>query len=265
MLTTVILILREFLEAAILISLLMVFHLKFHFYRHWLVISLLAGTIGAWLYAEAFTAISSWFDGSGQEVVNGFSLLCIGICLALLLLLSVWRYRNPVPVTTRLFTFTLTASATVIMVMAISREGSEIMVYYSGIAEHQRNGASMIIGGIIGGGLGLCIGVLSFTLLYQLAMRDLMMVNSLLLILITAGVMAEATQFFIQAGWIITAEPLWDTSALIAESSVTGQLLYAIFAYEASPTREEVTVWCLTAILLTATLLVLYGKKYRAA
>jgi len=257
MLTTVIIILREVLEAAILISLLMVLHLKFHFYRHWLSIAVLTGAGLTWLYASAFAKISLWFEGSGQEIVDAFSLLCIGTCLAAQLLLSAWYYQNKMNLSpsSRLPTLVLTLTAILIMTMAIAREGAEIIIYYSGINEEQRHTNSMIIGGIIGGGLGICIGVLSFTILYQLAIRNLMIVSSVLLILITAGVMTEATQYFIQAGWVITDEPIWNTSSFIPESSVTGQLLYAVFAYEASPTLEEVIVWCLTAGLLGGSLL----------
>lgn len=263
MLTTVIIILREVLEAAILISLLMVLHLKFHFYRHWLSIAILSGIGGASLYAGAFGNISAWFDGSGQEVVNAFSLLCVGTCLIIQLLLSAWRYRNKIYLlqsTSRLPTMILTFTAIIIMAMAIAREGAEIIVYYSGMAEQQRHSNSMIIGGIIGGGLGICIGVLSFTILYQLAAKNLMIASSVLLILIIAGVMTEATQYFIQAGWVMTDEPIWDISSFISESSVTGQLLYAVFAYEASPTLEEVMVWCLTAGLLGGCLFIIRGK-----
>lgn len=264
MLTTVIIILREVLEAAILISLLMVLHLKFHFYRHWLGIAILAGACLTWLYASAFSEVSTWFEGSGQEVINAFSLLSIGACLVVQLLLSAWRYRNQInssPPLSRMPTTILTFSAVLIMTLAIAREGAEIIIYYSGMNEEQRHTNSMIIGGIIGGGLGICIGILSFTILYQLATRNLMIVSSALLILITAGVMTEATQYFIQAGWVLTDEPVWNTSSFISESSITGQLLYAVFAYEASPTLEEVLVWCLTGGLLSASLFVIRHKK----
>lgn len=263
MLTTVIIIFREVLEAAILISLLMVLHLQFHFYRYWLGIAILTGIGGAFLYANTFVDISAWADGSGQEIVNAFSLLCVGTCLAMQLLLSARCYRGTLDnsrLSSRFPIGALTLSATIIMTMAIAREGSEIIVYYSGITEQQRHSNSMIIGGIIGGGLGICIGVLFFTILYQLAIRNLMLVSSLLLVLITAGVMMEATQYFIQAGWILTDEPLWDTSSFLSESSITGQLLYAVFAYEASPTLEEVMAWCLTAGLLGSGLVIIRKK-----
>jgi high-affinity iron transporter len=268
MLTTVVIILREFLEASILISLLAVLHLKLHFYRHWLSVSLVAGIITAWYYASAFAHISDWFDGSGQEVLNGISLLCIGFSLAFQLVVYAWHHRKPTDSSSTkssLLTLALSITAMVIMVMAVAREGAEIIIYYSGMAETQRHSSSMLIGGIIGSGLGLCIGILSFTLLYQLAARNLMLVSSALLILITAGVMTEATQSFIQAGWVITAEPLWDTSSFIAESSVTGQLLYAVFAYEASPTLEEIMAWCATTLLLSGALLAMRNKKILSA
>lgn len=251
MLTTVIIILREVLEASILISLLLALRMRLPLYRYWLHFALTGGLLGASLYANSFDAISGWFDGSGQEVVNGLSLLAIAIGIALQLLLPGRQLLTSL-------------SAIFIVALAMTREGAEIIVYYSGIAEMQRSSSSTIIGGIIGGGLGICLGILCFTLLRQLTERKHLLVSSLLFILICAGQLAEATQCFIQAGWILTDEPVWDSSNWLAESSVPGELLYAVFAYEASPTLEEVVAWCATVLLLGGGLFFVQGRSVKS-
>ena len=61
--------------------------------------------------------------------------------------------------------------------------------------------------------------------------------------------MSQATQFLIQADWLASSNPVWDSSHLISEHSLPGQLLYALMAYEATPTWSQILVY-LTSLLL---------------
>jgi high-affinity iron transporter len=54
--------------------------------------------------------------------------------------------------------------------------------------------------------------------------------------LIGAGMAGQASLLLIQADWLPSQAPLWDSSNLVAENSITGQLLYALIGYEATPT-----------------------------
>lgn len=264
MLTTVIIILREFLEAALLISILSVLHLRLLANRNWIFAALLFGVTGAFLYAKSFTPVSEWFDGSGQEVVNGLSLLCIGLCLTIQIVgLSIF-YQSQADLSIRKKTCLLTLvsiSAIFIIIMAITREGAEIFIYYSSINLQPEKASSMLIGGVIGAGLGICIGILIFVILFQLTTKNLMITMSVLLTVMTAGIASEATQSFIQAGLVMASEPVWDSSQLIPEASIGGQLLYAIFGYEATPTREEVLTWSLSVLLLSSLVAWIYFRK----
>jgi high-affinity iron transporter len=264
MLTAVIIILREFLEAALLISLLSVLHLKLLANRNWIFAAIFFGIASAFLYARSFAAISEWFDGSGQEMVNGLSLLCISLCLAIQIIGLTIFYRDRATSSNKNNTrglMILTMSATLIIIMAIAREGAEIFVYYSGINIQPEKASSMLIGGVIGAGLGICTGMLTFVLLYQLSIKNLVITTTILLIAMTAGIMSESIRSFIQAGLIITGEPVWNSSQLIPEPSVVGQLLYAIFAYEATPTREEILVWLLSVLSLSCLLVWIHFRK----
>ena len=264
MLTTVIIILREFLEAALLISLLSVLHLKFFSKKIWIIATVIVGVIGSFGYAKSFANISEWFDGSGQEVTTGLSLLITGGCLAIQIAYLNALYRRPIHLTaaknTTLFWVAI-VSAAFIIVMAITREGAEIFLYYSTINVQPGNSASMLIGGMIGAGLGVCTGVLSFVVLDQLRLKSFVVTTTLLLALMAAGLNAEAIQLFIQAGWIMSSEAVWDSSSLIPEPSVAGQLLYAIFSYEATPTREEVLAWLASMLSLACLLLWIHNRQ----
>jgi high-affinity iron transporter len=62
----------------------------------------------------------------------------------------------------------------------------------------------------------------------------------------------------IQADWVPSHLPLWDTTDWLSESSVTGQLLYVLVGYEATPTAIQVAFYfgglivLLTIAVLTA-------------
>jgi len=263
MLTSVIIILRESLEASLLISLLAVLHLKFNFYRHWIIGAIFFSLISAFLYAKFLGTISTWFNGSGQEVFSGFELFIISLCL-----IYHNSYINYLFSRTHVlskkqrekkYLLPLTISAIIIIVISITREGSEAFIYYIGINSHPEKISSMIIGGVIGGGLGLCIGILIFVSLYQLTNKNIIVVTSIIFILISSGLMLEATKSFIQAGWLIPSEALWDTSKFISESSIIGQLLYAAFFYEATPTPQEITVWSTSIV---CQVILLFGIYY---
>jgi high-affinity iron transporter len=262
MLDAVIIILRESLEASILISLLVVLHLKLHFYRHWMPISLLFGFACAYLYSISLSDISAWFAGSGQEVVNGFALLIISICLVchnVYINYLVGRMKIPTNTEVVNHSFPLVFCAILVITITMTREGSEAFVYYTGLNAHPQKAVSMIVGGIIGAGLGCCIGILIFALLYNIAYKTLIFITSFLFVLISSGMVLEATQSFIQAGWFIPHQPVWDTSSFIPESSIVGQFLYATFFYEATPTPEEISVWGIFAVA-HATLI--YGARH---
>lgn len=255
MLTTVIIILREVLEASLLISVLLALQLRLPVYRYWLAWALCLGSAGACLYASMLATISQWADGTGQELVNGLSLLLISLCLGGQLLGMTHPERSR----------RWSILATAIIILAITREGAEIIVYFSTAQIHPEKTASMVVGGIIGAGLGICLGILCFVILNQLARRNLLFATGSFLVLVTAGLMAEATQSAIQAGLLITDEPLWDSSGWLPESSIMGQLLYAVLSYESSPTIEEVMVWLATAGALTATFIHQYRHFHSQA
>ena len=53
-----------------------------------------------------------------------------------------------------------------------------------------------------------------------------------------------------QADWLPYTAELWNSSTLIPEYSVTGQLLYALVGYEANPSILQVIFYFSSALLI---------------
>ena len=244
-LSAVVLILQEMLEAALLVSVMLIFthifnqlwHGSMQLTRYWVLYSIVLGSVGAALFAYFTPAISVWFDYVGQEVVNA------GIHITTLSLLMLLAFAVP---TTQLDANPLQRGRVIVFCMtgvvlfSIVREGSEIILYLEGITSQPENVTPVIFGGLLGAGIGISTGILLFYGLASLSSRWSFRVGLLLLCLIAGNMAAQAALLLNQADWLPYTPALWDSSALIPEESIVGRLLYALIGYEATPTAAPV-------------------------
>jgi len=137
------------------------------------------------------------------------------------------------------------------VIMAFTREGSEIYIYVSGFWNVTDFFSAVALGSIVGGCIGFSIGVLIYYLLLARPLRQEPAISIILLALIGAGLASQAVRLLIQADWISSAGAIWDTSFLLSEQSLLGQLAYALVGYEASPSAVEAIVY-LASLLFVA-------------
>ena len=258
LLSSVILVLREVLEAALLFSLLMALSRRLGISCWWVIIAVLIGLPGAAIYGFNIDLVSELFEGVGQEVVNALLQLLIYVSLCVLAALSMLRKQGEA-VSGQLMSFLMAAAVT----LAIVREGSEIMIYLSGFLQLQDQRLAVLTGSFIGAGIGVSVGAVFYYALLNLSKRVAMISGAVLFTLVAAGMASQAAQLLIQADWLPSQYPLWDSSWLIGEQSVTGQLLYALIAYEATPTALQVVIH-ITAILLIIAVAAIAGR-YRGS
>lgn len=238
LLTSVIIVLREFLEAALIFSVLLALCDGFSFRRNWILWSTALGLVGAVTYAAGIAAVSDWFGGVGQEVINAFLQIAIYVCLVVIAILA---SRPPQQRTAGESAVVMLMATTV--ALAIAREGSEIILYLSGFAQDWSLLEPILLGGVVGAGIGISVGALAYYLLVNASRSWAPYLCIAVMILVAAGMIGQATEQLIQADWLPSQLPLWDTSAWVPESSVTGQLLYALVGYEATPTAVQVGVY----------------------
>jgi high-affinity iron transporter len=255
LLSSVVLVLREVLEAALLFSLLMALSKRLGISWRWVSVALIAGLLGAAIYGFNIDRVSDWFDGVGQEVVNAFLQIAIYALLCLLATFAARHSRGRV-VPETLIAMLMAAS----VMLAIVREGSEIMIYLSAFVQLPDQLTSVLAGSAIGAGIGVSVGAVFYYALLNLGRRAAIITGAVLLTLVAAGMASQAAQLLIQADWLPSQYPVWDSSWLVAEQTVTGQLLYALIGYEATPAPLQLFIYA-AAILLLIFIVAIFGRS----
>lgn len=251
----IVIVLRETLEASILIGVLLSVGKHLGFKMTWVPVSLLAGLVGAIGYGLAMGDVSEWFDYSGQEIVNATLQLSIYVLIVALISLqwleSIRRRR------------TLRNLMVTIVFLALVREGAELYVFYSGFLQKESVLVKALASGFVGLSVGLSVGATVFYSLALMNQSKIKIFHAAILMLVAAGMVLQATQLLIQVDWISSGEPLWDSNGFIAESSIVGQVAYAVFGYESTPSFVEVSVYAGSIIMLviTSLLAVQHGRK----
>jgi high-affinity iron transporter len=254
-LNAVILILQELLEAALLISVLLVVTRQLRprwpglqLRRYWVLWALGCGGLGAWLYAGWMPVIAEWFDYVGQDVVNAL----LQAVIIVLMLVFGWLFpagRKQVPA----FGWLAAVCLVGMVALVVAREGSEIILYVDGIMGQPGNLSPVLLGGLMAAGIGLSGGVfLHFGLTSLRALPSLR--TALVLLALFIGSMASQVVILLtQADWLPYTEEAWDSSALLDEAGITGQLLYALVGYEATPSLLQVLVYLIVIVTVMLT------------
>lgn len=211
--------------------------------------SMMIGAVISFLLAANMSDISEWNDGSGQELLFVFvlSLLAMLITFANMLVVN----RNNLAVNSVKYIILYSA----IIVLAMSLEGAEIIIYFESRLSDSNHFKSSLLGGILGLGIGLSVGAASYYLLNQ-SKRFGLKVSLFLLSMVAAGMISQAVSYLMQAGMIDGGYPIWDSSAIVSEYSVIGQLFYALIGYEATPTLVQAVAYF--AFLLVPPLSIFY-------
>ncbi len=237
---SVIIILREVLEAALLVSVLLVLSQKLQLSKKWLIYALLFGLLGATFYALNIQSVSLAFEGVGQEVVNASIHIILWLTIALFIISIRNREHSKVIYSTMISCVAL----------AITREGSEIIIYIQGIITIPELTMPVIAGSIIGSGIGISVGVFFYYFIDALSFQNSIRTGLFIIVLIAGGMVMQITQLLIQADIITSQQAIWDTTLLLNERSLVGQLLYAVIGYEATPTPIQLYAYIITLIIM---------------
>jgi high-affinity iron transporter len=257
-LNSVILILQETLEAALLISVLLVFS-KLHGIKPlWLFAGILLGAIGAYIFAVNMAQVSEWFDYVGQEITNALLQFSILIFIGIFVLSSPKNrdfFTRPIhqkkdDATTPEQTHWCTGCMLLMVALALTREGSEVFIYIGGVVSQPSHIQPTLAGAGIGAGLGISAGVLIYYTLLMLPPQKIATSGLLLLALVGGNMASQATLLLTQADWLPYSTTLWDSSELLPENSILGHLLYALIGYEATPSIIQVISYVVGLMLI---------------
>lgn len=124
--------------------------------------------------------------------------------------------------------------------LAVFREGIELSLFLT--ATSFSSGEAGMLEGIVGGFAVALAGGWALTKgLLRLDIRRFFLVTSALLILVAGGLVAHAIHEFNEAGWVpAIIEHVWDLNPWFDEKSILGQLMTALFGYNANPSLTEI-------------------------
>lgn len=124
--------------------------------------------------------------------------------------------------------------------ISVFREGVETALFLTA-ATFVTTQLEAAWGGILGLAVAVVIGAVVYATTVRLPVQRFFDVTSILLLLFAAGLMAHGVHEFQEAGLLPPiVEPLWDTNHILAEDSIPGRLLKALFGYNADPSLLEV-------------------------
>lgn len=248
--------LREGLEAALIIGIILAYLAKLgqrrHFGTIWLgtavavLISLVIGLI--------FFSTAAEFKGRTEQLFEGLiSLLAVGVLTYMIF----WMRKQAINIKRELQARidaalekrSVLALATLAFV-AVLREGIETVLFMFAATR-----AVSPISSIIGGTLGLFLAVVLGYALYagssRLNLRSFFNVTGILIILFAAGLMAYGIHELNEAGIVPSVvEHVWDINSIINEKSMVGSLLKSLFGYNANPSLTEALGYVVYLVLI---------------
>jgi high-affinity iron transporter len=267
MLATAIIVFREVLEAALIVSIVMAACKSVIGRNLWVGIGVASGVLGAGLVAAFAGTLANAAAGMGQELFNATILF---LAVTMLGWHTVWMSRHGRAMATQIGDVSAAVRAgarplyalAVVTGVAVLREGSETVLFVYSIAASEGSGAIPLL---LGGFLGVCAGVglgagLYFGLL-RIPMRRLFTVTNWMILLLAAGMAAQGAGFLVQADVLPPmGDALWDSSAVLTESSLVGKILHTLIGYVSRPSGVQVLFY-LTTLIVTALLMRMFGTS----
>ena len=123
---------------------------------------------------------------------------------------------------------------------AVFREGVETALFLSA-AGFASGGVSVLWGGLLGLVIAVALGWLIFNTVAHIPVNRFFEVTSLLLLFFAAGLMAHGIHEFEEAGLLPSLiAPVYDINAVLPEQSLVGSFLAALFGYNGNPSLLEV-------------------------
>src|SRR5947207_515736 len=239
---TALIVFREVLEAALIVGIVGAATRGIAGRSRFILGGLALGIVGSLVVAGGAEAISKLAEGMGQELFNASML---GIAVVMLAWHNIWMsvHGRSLAADAKKIGGDIRAGAKalsvvlVVIAVAVLREGSETVLFLYGVAiSGDASRAAMIAGGAIGLASGIALGVFVFKGLLHIPLRHFFSATSALVLLLAAGMAAQAARFLIQANVLPSlASPIWDTSGFVENSSTAGKLLQGLVGYDAQP------------------------------
>jgi high-affinity iron transporter len=271
MLATLIIVFREVLEAALIVGIVLAASRGVPRRQLWISGGIAGGVLGALIVASLAGEIASAVEGVGQELFNAAILFA---AVGMLGWHNIWMQRhgrelaqNATEIGRAVLAGTRPLYTLAVVVgIAVLREGSEIVLFLYSIAVAGGSSAtSMIVGGALGLVVGVGAGAGLYLGLLAIPLRHLFTVTSWLILFLAAGMASQGAAFLLQADLLpALGNNLWDTSFLLSERSLLGQVVHVLLGYSAQPAGIQVVFYVATLVIIGSLMRLLGGMPAAA-
>ena len=126
---------------------------------------------------------------------------------------------------------------------AVGREGLETVVFTLAIV-FSTSAAGALTGAVIGLAGSLVIAFVIYRLGHQLKLSRFFTVIGVLLMIFAAGLVADAVQNMQELGWLpVLSSPMWHTASFLSQDSAFGDVMHSFFGYSDSPTALQLLMY----------------------
>ena len=271
MLATLVIFLREGVEASMIVAILLAYLNRLgrrdHFRDVFLGVGaalLLATAVGVAVYATV-----SQYDGSrGQTIFETVTYL---LAAAVLTYMTFWMRNHARSLSKELRSRAEAAldgkarwGLGLLAFQAVGREGLETVVFTLAIV-FSTSPARALSGAVLGLAGSLVIAFVIYRLGHKLNLSRFFTVIGVLLMVFAAGLLADAIQNLQELGWLPVLDlPMWHTGQLLSEDSAFGDVLHSFFGYSDSPTPLQLLVYvAYLAIVMVAYIRLRSGPQSR--
>lgn len=247
MLATLIVTLREGVEAALIIGIILSYLHKIGLEREgrkvWLGTALatvlsIVGGFGVFLIMGTTT------EGLFQQLLEGFAMLTAVIVLTYMVF---WMHGGgkgmTASINAKVQAAVSSSSVTALAVLAfvsVLREGVETVLFLIGTTSSSTPGEALA-GGLLGLIMAVVVGYAVFKSSRKVNIAAFFKWTSVLLLFMAAGMLSNAIGEFHEANLLPPiAKRIWDTSGFLSEDDFFGGIMMALFGYNSSPSLFQV-------------------------
>jgi high-affinity iron transporter len=245
-----IIVFRESLEAFLIISIMVAATRGISHRAKWIAGGVLLGLLGSAAVASGMEKISNVADGMGQELFNVAILI---VAVGMLAWHNIWMASHGRELAMQMKNTAREVSdggkersvILVVIALAVMREGSETVLFLYGVATSGDNGLRDTL---LGGSLGLACGAVIAGLLYlgllRIPVSRFFAATGVLVLLLASSMASQAARLLVQADLLPSlGAPLWDTSNVLAQTTVLGTILHGLIGYETQPAGIQVLTY----------------------
>lgn len=270
MLFSLLVTLREGIEIALVVTILLGYLRKIgqrrHFREIWVGVGG-AATLSL-VFAAALEITSRELSGRVLESFEGFTMLFAVVVLTWMVF---WMKRQSAGISHDLrhqidgaLSGGSVAALALLAFTAVAREGFETTLFlFAGSTN--ASGTQFVLGGIVGFALAAAAGVVIYYGAAKLPLKQFFLTSGIVVIALAAGLLSNALNALQKAAIIsdLGARP-WDFEASLSMTSTLGKFLHTVLGYDAAPALAQIVLyWAYIVIVLGAYVLLPSGKSPR--